>query len=256
MPNPTDRLPRAGCGQAARHVSGIRLATPYVEDGASLADVGKPMATGPALQLVIRLLAALQYAHERGVVHRDVKPSNILLPEPDWPLLADFGIAKTLEQTGDSLTAVGQVIGTAAYMAPEQAAGEPVDARTDLYAVGVLLFELVTGQTPFGAGPRSEVLPRHTTAPPPPGARIAHGGEQPEALPAALARRQRACRAGTRARANAHLADGLSAPLQSHSVRPRGRAPRAGPIALPLCLGQAGPLRCVAIGRRGLDGRR
>lgn len=146
----------------------LYLATQYVEHGASLADLAKPIPPLAARPLMERLLAALEYAHIRGIVHRDVKPSNVLLPAPDWPLLADFGIAKLLDAAGPEMTAAGQVVGTAAYMAPEQAAGEPVDARTDLYAAGVVLYELVTGQPPFGAGPRSQVLARHISEPPPP----------------------------------------------------------------------------------------
>jgi tRNA A-37 threonylcarbamoyl transferase component Bud32 len=144
------------------------LVSPYVEQGASLADVGKPLPLDRARILIERLLAALEYAHARGIVHRDVKPSNILLPATDWPLLADFGIAKLLDAAGPHMTATGQVVGTAAYMAPEQAAGEPIDARTDVYAAGVVFYELVTGQPPFGAGPRSQVLARHLSEPPPP----------------------------------------------------------------------------------------
>ncbi len=145
----------------------LYLVCPYIENGATLADVGKPMPLAAALEVMQRILAALEYAHARGIVHRDVKPSNVLLPTLDWPLLADFGIVKLLDNAAEDLTAAGQVIGTAAYMAPEQAAGEPVDARTDLYAAGVVLYELVTGKTPFGAGPRSQVLARHTSEPPP-----------------------------------------------------------------------------------------
>lgn len=145
----------------------LYLATQYVANGASLADVVKPMPLEVALDLTQRLLAALEHAHAHGIVHRDIKPSNVLLPAPDWPLLADFGIAKLLEGSDQDLTSAGQVIGTAAYMAPEQAAGELVDARTDLYAVGVLLYELLTGQVPFGASPRSVVLARQAFEPPP-----------------------------------------------------------------------------------------
>jgi hypothetical protein len=162
------------------HDGRLYLVSPYVEQGATLADVRTPLAFDPALQLTRQLLLALEYAHARGVVHRDIKPSNVLLPAPAWPLLADFGIAKLLDGAGADVTAAGQVIGTAAYMAPEQAAGELVDARTDLYAVGVLLYELVTGQVPFGASPRGTVLARHATAPPP-----AARGVNP-ALPAAI----------------------------------------------------------------------
>ena len=128
----------------------LYLVVTYVEDGRSLADhTGRPMAPARALGLGVHLLAGLGYAHARGVVHRDVKPANVLLPTPDWPMLADFGIAKLLLEGGEGLTQQGMVVGTAAYMAPEQAFGLQVDARTDLYAVGVVLYELLTGRVPF-----------------------------------------------------------------------------------------------------------
>jgi len=129
----------------------IYLVLQYVERGLTLsqrADMRMP--TGAALRLVYLLLDALNYAHRCGIVHRDVKPSNILLPAPHWPVLADFGIAKPIND-GQRLTAAGLAIGTPAYMAPEQVHGQPVDARTDLYATGVVLYELLTGCVPFDA---------------------------------------------------------------------------------------------------------
>ncbi|MFN8568256.1 MAG: protein kinase [Kouleothrix sp.] len=80
------------------------------------------------------------------MIHRDIKPANILLPAPTWALLADFGIAKLMNDS-QHLTMTGFIIGTAAYMAPEQAAGRPIDARTDLYSLGGL-YEMLTGRVP------------------------------------------------------------------------------------------------------------
>jgi hypothetical protein len=98
--------------------------------------------------LVIPVGRALAYAHSQGVVHRDVKPANILLARPDWPLLADFGLAKLL-RSQRGITQPGTSLGTPAYLSPEQAVGERVDHRSDIYSLGILLYELLTGQVPF-----------------------------------------------------------------------------------------------------------
>ncbi len=98
-----------------------------------------------ALKLANDLLSALEAAHERGIVHRDVKPSNIFLVG-DRALLGDFGIAKRTEDTGEGLTGSGQRVGTPGYMAPEQLAGDAATPRTDLYAVGMTLYEALTGR--------------------------------------------------------------------------------------------------------------
>ena len=141
----------------------------YVEHGRSLADVvGTPMEPTRALELGQRLLAGLGYAHERGLVHRDVKPPNVLLPTPDWPMLADFGIAKLLLGSEQGLTQKGLVVGTAAYMAPEQAFAGQVDARADLYATGIVLFELLCGQVPFDGETPVAILVQQVRAPLPP----------------------------------------------------------------------------------------
>jgi serine/threonine-protein kinase len=128
---------------------------------------GRPMDSGPALALAGYILDALGYAHGRGVIHRDIKPANILLPAPAWPLLADFGIARIVDET-TRLTPPGQVLGTAAYLAPERALNRPDDARSDLYAVGVVLYELLTGRLPFEAPTPALVLRGHVYDPPPP----------------------------------------------------------------------------------------
>lgn len=153
------------------------LATQYIEGGATLADsLGVPMDPPTAVQLASRLLDALHHAHQRGVVHRDVKPTNILMASPTWPLLADFGIAKLVARREDpQLTQQGFVVGTAAYMAPEQALGLPIDARTDVYALGVVLYEMVTGRVPFDADTPTAALARHAYEPPPPPRTLAPG---------------------------------------------------------------------------------
>ena len=106
---------------------------------------------------------ALAYAHARGVIHRDVKPHNILLTPDGQPKLTDFGIARVLEQPG--LTMEGRVLGTGDYLAPEQAAGETIDARADVYALGVLLYHALCGDVPFHADSYVETARLHAQAP-------------------------------------------------------------------------------------------
>jgi serine/threonine-protein kinase len=147
----------------------LYLVVTYVEDGRSLAElVGEPMAADRALRFGVQILAGLAYAHGKGVVHRDIKPSNVLLPSPDWSMLADFGIAKLLHAQGRDLTRPGMVLGTAAYMAPEQTFGLPVDPRTDLYSVGIVLYELVTAQVPFDGDNPVMVMMKQAYEPPEP----------------------------------------------------------------------------------------
>ncbi|MBK9709994.1 MAG: protein kinase [Kouleothrix sp.] len=146
----------------------LYFVTQYVENGVSLHDLlGKPVPPGQALRLIGHVLAALDYAHSRGVVHRDIKPANILMPSPNWALLADFGIAKLMNDS-QHLTMTGFIIGTAAYMAPEQAAGRTIDARTDLYSLGVVMYEMLTGRVPFESDTPMAVLTKHVYEPPPP----------------------------------------------------------------------------------------
>jgi serine/threonine protein kinase len=114
-----------------------------------------PLVMNEARAIFARLLAALAHAHERGVVHRDLKPANVLLA-PDGARLADFGIARldmAAATRKTQLTRTDAIIGTFSYMSPEQRAGRPVDARSDLYAVGVMLYEALSGERPEGAFP-------------------------------------------------------------------------------------------------------
>jgi tRNA A-37 threonylcarbamoyl transferase component Bud32 len=148
------------------------LVMQYVENGTTLADLlSSPMPESTALRLTSQVLDALAYAHARGIIHRDIKPANILMPSPTWPMLADFGIAKLMNDN-QHLTMTGSIIGTAVYMAPEQATGQPIDARTDLYAAGVVLYQLLTGRPPFDGDTPMAVLTKHVYEPPPPPRRI------------------------------------------------------------------------------------
>jgi serine/threonine protein kinase len=121
-------------------------------------------------RLVQQVAAALDYAHQRGVVHRDLKPDNVLLDDTGNAYLTDFGIAKMLASTTGhlSLTAEGNIMGTPAYMAPEQWRSEPVDARTDIYALGVILYQMLLGILPFKSDTPFGMMYQHVDAPPPP----------------------------------------------------------------------------------------
>ena len=141
------------------------LVLEFVE-GATLADLmdaGLDDARVP--DLLDQIAAGLDYAHSRGVIHRDVKPGNVLLTEDGRAILTDFGLAWLLE--GTHLTMIGGVIGTPEYMSPEQASGDPIDHRTDVYALGVVLFEMLSGERPFTADQPLGVLLKHLQAPVP-----------------------------------------------------------------------------------------
>ncbi len=128
------------------------LVMPLFQGGTLANFLGAPMPAAQAARLLTPLADALAYAHGKGVLHRDIKPSNILINETGQPMLTDFGIAKLLEgEHGQTLTGTGVGIGTPEYMAPEQGMGREVDARADIYALGVVLYELVTGQKPYSA---------------------------------------------------------------------------------------------------------
>lgn len=144
------------------------LVMQYIEGSTTLSDVlrGQPLPPVRALHLISTLLQGLAYAHSRGVIHRDIKPSNVLLPTPDWPVLSDFGIAKLVDDEVQ-LTGPGELVGTAAYIAPERARGASADARADLYAVGIMLYELLAGRVPFTGPTPMAVLSKHAYEAPP-----------------------------------------------------------------------------------------
>ncbi|MBI5033545.1 MAG: serine/threonine protein kinase [Chloroflexi bacterium] len=127
---------------------------------------GDIMPFGETARLMAALGGALDYAHAQGAIHRDIKPANILFTSGGDPVLSDFGIAKFL---GESMqvSASSDVIGTPAYMSPEQAASKPVDARSDVYSFGVVLYEMVAGRVPFQGDTPTAVLLQHLTTYPP-----------------------------------------------------------------------------------------
>ena len=126
------------------------LVMAYLPGGTLKERIGKPVPVQTALRYVIPIASALSYAHQRGVIHRDVKPSNILITDDGTVMLSDFGIAQVLEEATTQLTATGMGVGTPEYMAPEQWQGQAT-AASDQYALGVVLYELLTGQKPYSA---------------------------------------------------------------------------------------------------------
>ncbi|APR88175.1 serine/threonine protein kinase [Minicystis rosea] len=134
-----------------------------------LEEVGK-MPVGAAVRIVRQICKALQAAHDKGVVHRDMKPENVFLTgDPAQPLakVIDFGISKVGDTPGTALTKTGMIMGTPSYMAPEQARGERVDHRADIYAVGAILYCALTGQRPFDRGDPTATLTAVLTQDPP-----------------------------------------------------------------------------------------
>jgi hypothetical protein len=116
-------------------------------------------------RVVAGVCDALEYAHERGMIHRDVKPANVMITPDGQPVLMDFGIAKIVG--GKQHTATGNVIGTASYISPEQVRGETLDPRVDIYALGVMLFEMLSGRPPFEGDSAMTVMLKHVNEPVP-----------------------------------------------------------------------------------------
>jgi serine/threonine protein kinase len=142
------------------------LVMPFLPGGTLKQRMGKAMPWREAIQLLLPISEALDYAHSQGMVHRDVKPSNILLTERGQPMLTDFGIAKMLdlEETQD-LTGTSATVGTPEYMAPEQITAKSVDHRADIYALGIVFYEMITGKRPYTADTPMAVLIMHARDP-------------------------------------------------------------------------------------------
>jgi eukaryotic-like serine/threonine-protein kinase len=136
-------------------------------DGENLKELSArgPLDAREAIGLALQVAHALSFAHDRGLVHRDVKPQNVLLNEDGQAKVTDFGIARSLDVHG--VTQTGTVLGTSDYIAPEQARGQKVDPKTDIYSLGVVLYELLTGEVPFSGDNFVAVAMRHVSEPPP-----------------------------------------------------------------------------------------
>jgi eukaryotic-like serine/threonine-protein kinase len=185
-PDHPNILPVSFAGEAAGlvwyampRVRGQTLRERLRQDGA--------LPVADAQRVFVEVGRGLHYAHEHGVVHRDVKPANIMLEQSGKVMVLDFGIAKALSANGTSLSLSGIVIGSLEYMSPEQAAGSrDIDPRSDIYSLGVVAYEMVTGQTPE-PGDRSQPRLIRGAATPPPDVRVQRP-ETPPAFARAIAR--------------------------------------------------------------------
>jgi streptogramin lyase len=152
------------------------MVLPYMQGGTLATRVAAgPLPLAEVARYGEQLAAALDYAHGQGIVHRDVKPANVLLDAAGQPFLADFGIAKIFDPAGTTLvtiTGTGQVMGTADYMSPEQAKGEDVGPEADVYSLGMVLYHLVTGRVPFEGKSLTHVLLQIAQEPPTPPRRL------------------------------------------------------------------------------------
>jgi TolB-like protein/Flp pilus assembly protein TadD len=145
----------------------------YLEDG-SLADrLAVGLSVQQSLSILAQLGSALDAAHARGVVHRDIKPDNVLFRDADTPVLTDFGIARQIATDSQRMTQAGLAVGTPSYMSPEQISGDAIDGRADQYSLGAMWFQMLTGNLPYQAETTSDVL-------------VAHLGRPIPSLPAAL----------------------------------------------------------------------
>ncbi len=157
---------------------GTGVLVPYIVmeyvDGMTLRQLlssGRRLLPERALEISAGILSALDYAHRHGIVHRDIKPANVMLTRTGDVKVMDFGIARAVNDAGTTMTSTSAVMGTAQYLSPEQARGEVVDARSDLYSTGVLLYELLVGQPPFtGDSPVSIAYQHVSEMPNPPSA--------------------------------------------------------------------------------------
>jgi eukaryotic-like serine/threonine-protein kinase len=128
---------------------------------------GRPLPDHETYEIAVGIASGLAHAHTRGVVHRDLKPANVLFDEEGRPKIADFGIARLAAGEG-TLTEAGTLLGTAAYISPEQASGEPAGAASDVYSFGVMLYRMLAGRLPFASNDPMELVLMHRDTPPPP----------------------------------------------------------------------------------------
>ena len=213
------------------------IAMEYV-DGPSLKDLVKGgMGTKDAIDFTRQILNAARFAHRKGIIHRDLKPQNVLIDDEGRARVADFGIARGGENS--DITATGSVMGTAQYLSPEQAQGKPTTPSSDIYSIGVILYEALTGRVPVRGGQRRRRRPQA-------GLRDAEASQ----------RDQSEHPAGSRRRGHAGARQGSRGALQGRRCLPEGaRRRREGPRC-PAAAGHSGLRRGVAGGRDRSSRRR
>jgi beta-lactam-binding protein with PASTA domain/tRNA A-37 threonylcarbamoyl transferase component Bud32 len=162
--------------------NGQDVVVPYIVmeyvDGMTLRQLlasGRRLLPERALEIAAGVLTALDYAHRHGIVHRDIKPANVMLTRTGDVKVMDFGIARAVNESGQTMTSASAVMGTAQYLSPEQARGEVVDARSDLYSTGVLLYELLVGQPPFTGESAVSIAYQHVSEMPTPPSQVDSG---------------------------------------------------------------------------------
>lgn len=151
------------CSEAADFIT-----MEYLEGGSLAERCRFGLALPEALSVIAQLADALDHAHAAGILHRDLKPENVLFRDPRTPVLIDFGIARPAHSEGSRPQFDDMVAGTPVYMSPEQIEGAPLDARSDLYSLGITAFELLTGRPPFTSGSAADIMRAHLERPPPP----------------------------------------------------------------------------------------
>ncbi|MEE9551955.1 MAG: serine/threonine-protein kinase, partial [Gammaproteobacteria bacterium] len=142
----------------------LYISMEYVEGGDLKSRIGTPMEPVEALEFLAKISSGLDTAHKQGIVHRDVKPANILFRDDETPLLTDFGIAKQVNMDTD-LTSTGMFVGSPSYTSPEQADGIEIDGRADIYSLGCIFHELLTGEKPYQSDTVIDILIQHKQAP-------------------------------------------------------------------------------------------
>lgn len=210
----------------------------YVPDHTLSELLGKPMELARVSHFIDQVAGALDHAHAKGIVHRDVKPANMLL-EGDWLLLTDFGLAKITEAS-TVITSTGHIFGTPAYVSPEQAEGNPLDYRTDIYSLGIVLYQMVVGRVPYEGTTAMRIINKHIHEPPPLPCSLRPGLPKTveQVILKALAKRpvDRYQHAGDLAKALRKAGETASvqpAPVPPASARPKRRTGKRTDVASP-----------------------
>lgn len=144
------------------------IAMEYLEGGTLSERMQAGLSLAEAVSVVVQIAGALDFAHSQGIIHRDLKPANIMFRDAATPVLTDFGIARQQDQAATRLTQTGMLVGTPNYMSPEQISGADIDGRSDLYSLGIMFYELLSGSTPFNGDTPIAVMMAHLTQPAPP----------------------------------------------------------------------------------------